>query len=329
MENENSSQVNIIIAFPNQKWAQDHIETLQMTSSYSITVFTPTFNRAYCLERAYQSLCSQTNKDFEWLIIDDGSSDNTKDLITQWEHEGIVPIRYIYQDNQGMHGAHNTAFRNMETELSLCLDSDDMLTDDCIDVVLNFWNEHKDQQKEVAGFIALDGYMDGSVIGTKFPQGILIEHEYRLRELMGVRGDKKIIFRNAIAKQAPEYPVFPDEKYGSMAYKNQYIDDLYPWLLLNRIIYLVEYLEDGSSRNMFKQYRRALKGWDIARKDFFKHNHTWKYKFKECIHYISNSIFLHKWSFVYDSPNPLLTIATIPFGIALNLLVRFKTRNGY
>ncbi len=294
--------------------------------SHPLTIFTPTFNRAYCLQRAYDSLCRQTCKDFEWLVIDDGSSDNTAELIRQWQAEGRVNIRYIYQENQGMHGAHNTAFRNMNTELSLCLDSDDMLTDDCVEFVLKFWAEHADKHEQVAGFIALDGYIRGGLVGTKFPEGIEMASEKWLRETQGVKGDKKIIFRTSIAQAAPEYPVFPDEKYGSMAYKNQFIDAKYPWLIVNRVIYLVEYMEDGSTRNMYRQYRRALKGWDVSRRSSMLFSLTQKRKFVECIHYVSNSIFLHKWNFLADSPLKLYTLLAIPFGVALNLLTRYKTR---
>ncbi len=223
-----------------------------MNTNPPLTVFTPTFNRAYCLQRAYDSLCRQSCKDFEWLVIDDGSSDNTQELVQSWQQENIIAIRYIKQENHGMHGAHNTAFRNMDTELCMCLDSDDMLTDDCMEFILQFWAEHAEQQEKVAGFIALDGYITGGVIGTKFPEGIEMANENWLRETQGVKGDKKIIFRTKIAQEAPEYPVFPDEKYGSMAYKNQFIDAKYPWLLVNRVIYLVEYMDDGSTRNMFK-----------------------------------------------------------------------------
>ncbi len=295
-------------------------------SLFPITVFTPTFNRAYCLHRAYESLCRQSCKEFEWLVIDDGSSDNTAELIHQWQDEGSIRIRYIRQENQGMHGAHNTAFRNIDTELCLCLDSDDMLTDDCVEFVLAFWEEHAHQHEQVAGFIALDGYISGGIIGTQFPEEVEVAHENWLRETQGVCGDKKIVFRTRIAQQAPEYPVFPDEKYGSMAYKNQFIDAKLPWLLVNRVIYLVEYLPDGSSLNMFRQYRRNLKGWDIARRSSMLHSLTQKRKFVECIHYVSNSIFLHKWNFLAASPLKLYTTLAIPFGIALNLLVRYKTR---
>ena len=87
-----------------------------------ITVFTPTFNRAYCLAQCYDSLLRQTNKDFTWLIIDDGSSDNTKELVKTWINKGQFDIQYHYQDNQGMHGAHNAAYRLIKTELNVCID---------------------------------------------------------------------------------------------------------------------------------------------------------------------------------------------------------------
>lgn len=292
-----------------------------------LTVFTPTYNRAYCLERAYKSLCRQTCKDFEWLIVDDGSSDNSNELIDSWILENIIPIRYIYQHNQGMHGAHNTAFRNINTELSICLDSDDMFTDQAIETVLAYWDNNREHHPQVAGIIALDGHMDGSILGTAFPEGVKIEHEGILREKMGVWGDKKVIYKTKLMQQTPEYPVFPDEKYGSMGYRHQFIDAKYPWLLLNKIIYLVEYQDSGSSRNMYKQYRRALKGWDIARKSSMLLAPTLKRRFMDNVHYVSNSIFLHKWHFIHESPKKLLTIAAIPFGILLNIFIRFKTRN--
>lgn len=292
----------------------------------TITVFTPTFNRAYCLERAYNSLCRQSCKNFNWLIIDDGSSDNTKELINSWQNEKRIPIRYIYQENQGMHGAHNTAFRNINAELAICLDSDDMFTDDCIESILNFWNANAQYHNHVAGIIALDGHLDGSLLGSGFPDGLLIEHEGILREKKGVWGDKKVIYLTRLMQATPEYPVFEDEKYGSMAYRHQFIDAKYPWLLLNKIIYLVEYQEDGSSLNMYKQYRRALKGWDIARRSSMQLTPSFKRRFIECIHYVSNSIFLHKWSFLLESPKKITTILAIPFGILLNLFIRSKTR---
>lgn len=296
-------------------------------SKFPITVFTPTFNRAYCLENAYRSLLRQSCKDFEWLIIDDGSTDGTQELVDKWRGEERIPIRYIYQENQGMHGAHNTAFRNIDTELSMCLDSDDILTDDCIKKVLEFWNLNSDSHNRVAGIMALDGHMDGSLLGSPFPPNLHEAVDGWLREIKKMKGDKKLIYRTEVAKSVPEYPVFPDEKYGSMGFKSLLIDQKYGWLLMPEIIYLVEYLDDGSSKNMYRQYRRALKGWDLMRKLEMQKCLTKKTRFIKAIHYVSNSIFLHKWDFIHDSPKKLLTILAIPCGILLNLLVRFKTRD--
>ena len=110
-----------------------------------ITVFTPTYNRAYILPKCYESLNRQTCKDFEWLLIDDGSTDHTKELVAEWqERKNGYPIRYIYKENGGLHTGYNTAIANMETELSVCIDSDDSMPDDAIERILAEWQKVKD-----------------------------------------------------------------------------------------------------------------------------------------------------------------------------------------
>ena len=133
----------------------------------TLTVFTPSYNRAYTLHKCYESLLRQTSKDFTWLIIDDGSSDNTKELVDSWINENKIEINYIYQENQGMHGAHNTAYKNIKTELNVCIDSDDYMPDDAVKKIISFWNKNK--RSDLAGIMALDAYTDGKVIGDKFP----------------------------------------------------------------------------------------------------------------------------------------------------------------
>ena len=91
----------------------------------TLTVITTTYNRAYCLEQLYQSLISQQNNDFIWLVIDDGSTDNTKELIDKWQHEGLVEIEYYYKQNGGMHTARNLAYEKVHTELNTIIDSDE------------------------------------------------------------------------------------------------------------------------------------------------------------------------------------------------------------
>src|SRR4051794_33246695 len=107
----------------------------------TLTVFTPTYNRAYTLHKCYESLKRQNCKDFVWLIVDDGSTDNTKELVSNWIADGSVPIRYHYQDNQGMHGAHNTAYELIDTELNVCIDSDDYMADKAVEKIIFFWSK--------------------------------------------------------------------------------------------------------------------------------------------------------------------------------------------
>lgn len=110
-----------------------------MKEMKTLTVFTPTFNRAECLRRCYESLLRQTCRDFVWLVVDDGSSDGTADLVREWQRAGHLEIRYHYQENGGMHTAHNAAYRLMDTELNVCLDSDDLMTEDAVASLLELW----------------------------------------------------------------------------------------------------------------------------------------------------------------------------------------------
>ena len=138
----------------------------RMIGKKMLTVFTPAYNRAHTIGRTYESLCRQTCQDFEWLVIDDGSSDHTKELVEGWIKENKIPIRYIYQNNQGMHGAHNTAYRNIHTELNTCIDSDDYMPDDAVEKIISFWNQYGSDK--YAGFIGLDRADSGDIIGTVF-----------------------------------------------------------------------------------------------------------------------------------------------------------------
>ncbi len=134
----------------------------------TLTIFTPAYNRAYTLHLGYEALLRQTCQDFEWLIIDDGSTDNTRELVAGWIKENKIPIRYHYQENQGMHGAHNTAYRLITTELNTCIDSDDYMPDDAVEKIVTFWKKHG--SNEVAGIIGLDADFQGNIIGTTFSE---------------------------------------------------------------------------------------------------------------------------------------------------------------
>lgn len=290
----------------------------------ALTVFTPTYNRAATLHLYYESLCRQTSKDFEWLVVDDGSTDNTRQLVEKWQQEKHVPIRYFYQDNQGMHGAHNAAYRLIDTELNTCIDSDDYMPDDAVEKIVSFWKEHGN--KNVAGIIALDVDFGGKLIGTRFPDGVTrttLNGFYS----RGGRGDKKLIYRTDVINNYPEYPLFEGEKYVSLGYKYELIDQDYELLTMNEPVCCVNYQPDGSTMNMYRQYIRNPQGFAFIRKQSMVLAPTTSRRFVEAIHYVSSSIMVHNRRFIQESPRPWLVVCAIPFGLLWYGYIRFKTKD--
>lgn len=289
-----------------------------------ITVFTPTYNRRDLLPRLYNSLCLQTNKNFLWLIIDDGSTDLTAELIKKWQDEDKIEIRYFYKENGGMHTGHNAAYRFITTELNVCIDSDDYLPLDAIDIILNYWNANKSE--DLAGVIGLDAFADGSIVGTPFPPELVKCKYYELKSKYNVVGDKKFVYRTDIINKYPEYPVFPQERFVPLGYKYLLIDQNYNLGVIHHVLCTVEYMIDGSSRNIIKQYRKNPKGFAFERKIRMVHSRTFKERFMNAIHYISCSIFTKNTNFLSESPKKLLSFFAIPFGIVLHLYVRYTTK---
>ena len=134
-----------------------------MENEIILTVFTPAYNRAHTLHRCYESLCRQKCKQFKWLIIDDGSSDNTKELVESWiKEDSGFEIIYHYKENGGMHTAHNVAYENITTELNVCIDSDDCLAFDAAKKIIDTWDKVCNQG--YAGLIGLDADFSGNIL---------------------------------------------------------------------------------------------------------------------------------------------------------------------
>lgn len=287
----------------------------------TLTVFTPAYNRGYIIHKCYESLCRQTSKDFVWLVVDDGSTDNTAQLIKEWQkQDNGFEIKYIYKENGGMHTAHNTAYENIDTELNVCIDSDDYMPDDAVEKIISFWRENGSDK--FAGIIALDVYeSDGKVIGTELPNK-------KSTTLMGYynnggSGDKKLIYRTDVINATPMYPEFEGEKYVGLAYKYHIVDETKELLIMNEPVCIVDYQEDGSSFSMWKQYYKNPKGFAFFRKSEMKYQHGLQL-FKTCIHYVSSSIISKNKSFVKESPKKLMTVLAVPFGILLYILNKYK-----
>lgn len=291
----------------------------------TLTIFTPTYNRAHTICRTYDSLCRQTCHDFEWLVIDDGSTDNTHKLVEGWIAAGKIPIRYIYQQNQGMHGAHNTAYKNICTELNVCIDSDDWMPNDAVEKIVHFWQQKG--MNRYAGFIGLDVREDGSVIGASLPtntEETTLSNYYE----KGGSGDKKVVYRTDIIKQYPEYPLFEGERYVGLAYKYMLIDQDYKLLTLNEPLCVVEYQELGSSFSMYQQYWSNPNGFAFFRKTEMATALTWKRRFISNVHYVSSCIIAHNRHWLKESPMPVLTLAAAPLGFVLYMYIKYKVCTG-
>lgn len=291
----------------------------------TLTIFTPAYNRAHTIGRTYESLCRQTCKDFEWLIVDDGSKDNTRQLVESWIADNIIPIRYIYQQNQGMHGAHNTAYRNITTELNTCIDSDDYMPDDAVEKIITFWEAHGSDK--YAGLVGLDiDDKNKKVIGNPFPEH-LKETTLSGYYASGGKGDKKLVYRTSVINNYPEYPIFEGERYFSLGYRYLLADQDYKLLTLNEPLVIVDYQPDGSSMGMYRQYWTNPKGFAHLRKIHMKYYKSFIVRFKSCIHYVSSSIRCRNGKFIQESPLPLMTIVAIPFGALLYCYTKYRVNN--
>ena len=289
-----------------------------------LTVFTPTYNRAYCLHQLYTSLVQQTSRNFVWMIIDDGSQDNTKELVDSWKKQDKIDIEYFYKENGGMHTGHNFAYEKITTELNVCIDSDDFMPDNAVDAILNFWA--KNGNDSLAGIIGLDEFKDGSLVGTQIPNHLKTAKLNELYKKYGVKGDKKIVLRTDLLRKFPLYPEYIGEKLVPLGILYLLINQEYDFLCLNKTLCIVDYQPDGSSNTILKQYRVSPNGFAYARLVNMNLNKGFFDQFKQSLHLVSSSIFAKNSSLILKSPNLIITFLAIPFGILLNLYIRFKTK---
>ncbi|HEY0045902.1 MAG TPA: glycosyltransferase family 2 protein [Flavobacterium sp.] len=289
----------------------------------SITVFTPTFNRAFCLHQVYESLCRQTSKDFAWLIIDDGSTDNTNEIVESWISERKIDIKYVYKKNGGMHTAHNTAYDNIDTKLNVCIDSDDFMPDDAIFNILELWE--KKGSSTFAGIIGLDAFKDGSIVGTKIPDTITESTLSALYQKHGVSGDKKLVLRTEVVRNYPKYPEFEEERLVPLGILYKMIDEDFKCLCSNNVFCIVEYLPDGSSNNIMRQYRKSPKGFYYARAVEMRYSKSLSFTFTRAMHLISSALFAKRLNIFYQNPNKVVTLLAVPFGLALHCYILYKS----
>jgi glycosyltransferase involved in cell wall biosynthesis len=175
-----------------------------MSNAPLLTVFTPTYNRAHTIHRVFDSLCAQALRDFEWLVIDDGSTDGTPELIAKWSKSANFPIRYFKQENSGKHIAHNLAIWKARGELFAPIDSDDALMPGTLERLNRIWNDILASDRcNFSGIWGLCCDRHGNEVGDRYPES---PFDTDLREVIfvyRVRGEKCCVWRTDILRQYP------------------------------------------------------------------------------------------------------------------------------
>lgn len=295
--------------------------------SHTLTVFTPTYNRAHLIGRVYDSLCKQTCQDFEWLVIDDGSTDNTREVIAQYIAEQRIAIRYIWKENGGLYTGYNIAYTNITSPLNVCIDSDDFIPENAVELILQTWNERGGEQ--YAGIIGLDFYADKKQpIGGYFPKDL---NEVYLHDLYLYRihlGDAKQVMRTDLMSHIAPQIGFPNEKDFNPIYMLLQACDTLPLLVINENLCWVDYQKTGMAANIFKQYVRSPHSLIKMRKmEMNLQRNTFRNLLRLNIHYVSSCLIARNKHWLKDSPKPLLTLLMAPFGFILYLFILWKNRH--
>lgn len=291
----------------------------------TLTVFTPTYNRAHTICRTYESLCKQTCKDFEWMVIDDGSTDNTQELIQQYIDENIIPIQYIYKENGGLHTGYNTAYANIQTELNVCIDSDDFMPDNAVELIINTWRTRGSEK--YAGIIGLDYFADTQEpIGGKFPEDMTECYQLDLiTKKIHTRDAKQVMRTELMRKVAPQIG-FPGEKNFNPFYMIVQVCDDYPLIVLNENLCFVEYQQtDSMSAGIYRQYMNSPRSFAKMRIQAMTLKRSpFSYKLRANIHYVSSCIIAKDKDWLKNSPCKVMTLCMAPLGWLLSLYIKHK-----
>jgi len=232
-----------------------------------ITVFTPTYNRAYILPHLYKSLVEQTDNSFEWLIVNDGSSDNTDELVTEWKKEDKIAIHYIKTTNGGKQRAINRGVKEAEGELFFIVDSDDYLRSDAIAVIQADWKCEAETKTAISGLCYKKIiYTTGKSIGVDFPEPVVTTSSLNMVYRYKILGDKAEIFLTELLRQYP-FPEIDRENFVPEAYIWNRITNDKPIKFINKGIYFCEYLADGLSVNFTRNLKQNPKGFSLYYRD--------------------------------------------------------------
>ncbi len=266
-----------------------------------ISILTPTYNRGKLLLPLYESLKNLTFEDFEWLIVDDGSEDDTEQYALSWIAHNIqnaeFPIRYIKKSNGGKHTAINRGVREANGELILILDSDDTLPEDSLATIAQYYEQCKGY-KDCAGVCGLMAHHDGQLIGTGFPKEPMYESalQFRYAEKGNVTGDLLEVYKTSVMREFP-FPEIENEKFCPESLVWNRIANKYKLFCFNKVVYYRDYLEGGLTSKIVRIRMNSPIASTMTYAEMLDYNISLKWKIRSAINY---------WRFKYCITNKSL-----------------------
>ena len=247
-----------------------------------LTIFTPTYNRDYILPKLYKSLCQQTCKDFEWVLVDDGSTDTTGEMANNWLSEKKINMRFIKQKNSGKPIAHNKGVSEAKGDLFVCVDSDDYLLDNAVEEIKKLWT--KIRNRKITGILSFRCYSNKSPLTTLQNSKI---KESTLREAYkkhGLHGDTMLIFKTDIIRKY-HFVVANGERFIPEDYLYNQIDNDGPMYIYRKALYVCEYQKDGLTANVAQNLFSNYKSYVIYCNAKLKSNENIIDKFMDTMRY--------------------------------------------
>lgn len=271
-----------------------------------ISILTPTYNRGKLLLPLYESLKNLTFEDFEWLIVDDGSEDDTEQYALSWIAHNIenaeFPICYIKKSNGGKHTAINRGVREANGELILILDSDDTLPSDSLATIAQYYEQCKGY-KDCAGVCGLMAHHDGQLIGTGFPKDPMYESAllFRYAEKGNVTGDLLEVYKTSVMREFP-FPEIENERFCPESLVWNRIANKYKLFCFNKVIYYRDYLEGGLTSKIVRIRMNSPIASTMTYAEMLDYNISLKWKIRSAINY---------WRFKYCIKNKSLKAPTV------------------
>ena len=291
-----------------------------------LTIFTPVYNRAHCIHRCYESMLRQENKNFIWIIIDDGSTDHLEEVVRPWlQNKQPFSIEFYRKENGGMYTAYNLALKHVTTDYWTCIDSDDWLSDNAVALIYKAIQKREANNINVCGFVGLDALADGTILGGRFKKkkktGLMdlkIHHKHK--------GDMKMVYRTEMSAPFTPMPEIKGEKDFNPYYMMLQMDEIAPLMVINEVLCIVDYQPDGMSASVFKSYVNSPVSFGMLRLQYLemKNIPLW-FKYKQCIHYVSSWLLAKEQKKKLKAPVfSLGLVLAIPPGVLLYVYIKMR-----